>query len=127
MYTIGVQRSFRATHFLVGSFGQEELTPHSHPYLVEWRIGVPTLDSNGFGVDIALMERLLEELLTKYDSVLLNDLPFFAQRQSSLEHVCLFFWQELAKTPAAGGAATQMTLRIWENDHAWAELEQPLG
>ena len=125
MFATGVQHKLNAYHALVGDFG-EETTPHTHPYLVEWRVATERLDENGFATDIAAMEAVIAEELSAIDGVLLNDLPYFEDRQTSLENVCTFlherFKTALEKREAAPPESI-MTVRIWESDTAWASFE----
>ncbi len=128
MYRTGVQRRFTARHALVGDFGDES-TPHTHSYLVEWIRESRDLDENGFATDIAAMEAALEDELTAIDDRLLNDMPFFAQIQTSLENVCRFLHSRLETNlihrTGDRDASDQdnSVVRIWENDSAWASYE----
>lgn len=116
-YHTGISRSFRVRHFLRGDFGDESV-PHSHPYRIEWVCRSPGLDQNGFAVDIARMEHSLEALLARLDDVLLNDLPYFRERQPSLENLASYLLDQLeAHTPAG---VEERTIRIWESETAWA-------
>lgn len=132
MYQTGVQRRFTARHALVGDFG-EETTPHSHSYLVEWIRTSRELDDNGFSTDIAAMEGALQEELERVDDRLLNDLPFFENRQTSLENVCRFLYERLEENlkrrmgGIARGDAGKSLLRIWENERAWASYDPSLS
>jgi len=121
VFSTGVSRPLRARHALVGDFGDESV-PHSHPYRVELICSSATLDPNGFSTDIAVMEEALEEVLGEIDDVMLNDLPFFADRQSSLENLTLYLVAELrSRLRARGTEPTEpLEIRIWENEFAWA-------
>ena len=126
MFSAGVSRPLRARHYLVGDFGDES-TPHSHPYRIELVSSTPSLDDNGFSTDIAAMEAVLEEVLGSIDDVLLNDLPWFAGRQPSLENLALYLVERLRDGLEARGAAPEepLEIRIWENEHAWAGYREP--
>jgi 6-pyruvoyltetrahydropterin/6-carboxytetrahydropterin synthase len=122
MFHTGVRRRLTARHFLVGDFGPET-TPHAHPYDIEWVCGVAELDGAGFGVDIALMERILEDVLREIDDRLLNDLDYFQDRQPSLENLAVFL--ELRLRAELESAVSELSLQsssvqIWESDTAWA-------
>lgn len=132
MYQTGVQRRFTARHALVGDFG-DETTPHSHGYLVEWIRTSKKLDDNGFSTDIAAMEGALQEELESIDDRLLNSLPFFENRQTSLENVCRFLYERLEENlekrtgGVAEGDARKSLVRIWENERAWASYDPSLS
>ena len=127
MFSTGVSRPLRARHFLVGDFGDESV-PHAHPYRIELVCNSASLDANGFSTDIALMESVLEGVLAEIDDVLLNDLPYFEQRQPSLENLALYLVEELrARLTARSAAPSQpLEIRIWENEHAWAGYRETL-
>lgn len=130
MYRTGVERMFTARHALRGDFGDESL-PHTHSYRVEWICRTEGLDAGGFSVDIALLEQSLESLLSGLDDRLLNDLPFFENRQPSLENVAFYLHRELERSfVGAGGTlrpVSSMEVRIWESATAWASFESPPG
>ena len=132
MYQTGVQRRFTARHYLVGDFG-DETVPHTHSYLVEWIRTSGGLDDNGFSTDIAAMEAALEDELSRIDDQLLNDMPWFAGKQTRLENVCRFLWENLEgnlKKRLGGVAQNDMQrscIRIWENESAWASYDPTLS
>ena len=126
MFHTGIRRSFTARHALRGDFGEESV-PHSHPYQVEWRVTTEKLDENGFSVDISLMERVLEETLREVDSVLLNDLPFFSNRQPSVENTAVFLGERLSAGLYAYSYPLKriknMSITVWESESAWASYD----
>lgn len=117
MFSTGIQHDLQARHFLRGNFGDES-HPHSHPYRVELICRTSSLDSNGFSTDIDLLESSLSTTLSGINDVLLNDLPYFQDRQPSLENLCMFIFQSLKKDLA--GSAQEIEVRIWESATAWA-------
>jgi 6-pyruvoyltetrahydropterin/6-carboxytetrahydropterin synthase len=121
MFAAGVSRPLRARHYLAGDFGDES-TPHSHPYRVEAISRAAGLDANGFSTDIAALEAVMEEVLGGIDDVLLNDLPYFADKQPSLENLACYVAAEVRSGLDRRGAAPEQPLeiRIWENESAWA-------
>jgi 6-pyruvoyltetrahydropterin/6-carboxytetrahydropterin synthase len=123
MYQVGIRNRFQARHFLRGDFA-EESTPHGHDYELEWICRTEGLDENGFSVDIALLEELLETEARGVRDVLLNDLEFFRDRQPSVENMARFFHQRLLAALRGRGYAVdrivRAELRIWESPQAWA-------
>lgn len=114
-----MQRTFSASHFLRGDFGEENLV-HSHNYQVELRVLCPRLDENGFAADISLMEKVLETELARLDGTVLNKLDFFSSRQASLENLCVYLWKNVRSSGVVPKDAAGLELRIWEHEHAWA-------
>ncbi|OGO63131.1 MAG: 6-pyruvoyl tetrahydropterin synthase [Chloroflexi bacterium RBG_19FT_COMBO_55_16] len=119
MYTVAVKRDFIAQHFLIGGDWGPENELHSHHYQVEIQLEGETLDSHGYLVDIVDIEQNLESLLARFRDRTLNELPEFTGLNPSIEHfsgiLCEAF---LAGTNAPNISA--VTLKIWENDIAWA-------
>lgn len=121
MYSAGVTRPLRARHYLAGDFGEESV-PHSHPYRIELVCSSAELDEHGFSTDIAAMEQVLETTLAEIDDVLLNDLPWFTGKQTSLENLARYLVERLRSGLEQRGAAPRepLQIKIWENDNAWA-------
>jgi 6-pyruvoyltetrahydropterin/6-carboxytetrahydropterin synthase len=125
MYTVAVQRELIAQHFLIGGdFGPENHL-HSHHYRVEVRLTGPSLDSNGFLVDIDEVAALLAEVLETYRDKTLNDLPELQGLNPSLEHLCRVLCRRLA-----GGLhhrhLSTVTVAIRESDAAGAAFTEEL-
>jgi 6-pyruvoyltetrahydropterin/6-carboxytetrahydropterin synthase len=130
MYKAGVASEFEAKHYLRGDFGPES-EPHSHPYEVEAVCETDRLGPQGFSVNIALLEEVLWKELEKIDKRLLNELPYFAERQTSLENLASYLWEQIRVGLQQGLAEgeelpREMELRIWESPTAWAAYRAPL-
>ena len=123
MYQVGIKNRFQARHFLRGDFG-EESSPHEHAYELEWICATEGLEENGFSVDIALLEELLEAEVLAVRGRLLNDLEFFRERQPSVENMARFFHRRLFDALEGRGYAVariaRAELKIWESPQAWA-------
>jgi 6-pyruvoyltetrahydropterin/6-carboxytetrahydropterin synthase len=122
-YTVGVQRPFIARHYLVGGDWGEENLPHAHAYLVEVRLTGSKLDRHGYLVDIDQIVDRLAALIDRFKNQLLNELPEFAVINPSLEHFSRILCDDLcAKTRVPGLAS--ISVKLWENDTAWAEYRR---
>ena len=128
MYKVGIRNSFRASHFLTGIVGPES-SPHEHTYALQWVCSTETLDDNGFAVDIALLEELLQQEVEAVRGQLLNGLEFFRERQPSVENMARFFHSRMLEAlagrsyPVARIVSAELT--IWESDSAWASYTAP--
>jgi 6-pyruvoyltetrahydropterin/6-carboxytetrahydropterin synthase len=120
MYTLGVQRSFTAYHYLVGGDWGAENQRHAHDYKLELRLDASSLDQHGYCVDIVQVEEALDAFVQAHAGATLNDLPPFAGLNPSIEHFCRIAAEAL-RTPVAAPNLTALSVRIWENDIAWAE------
>ncbi len=119
MYTVAVKRDFVAQHFLIGGDWGPENDRHSHHYVVEVQLEGSTLDQHGYLVDIVDIEHNLELLVAYYKDKTLNELPEFSDLNPSIEHFSRIFCHRLAERIQAPNLSA-ITLKIWENDIAWA-------
>ncbi|HEX6385018.1 MAG TPA: 6-carboxytetrahydropterin synthase [Anaerolineae bacterium] len=119
MYTIAVKRDFVAQHFLVGGDWGAENEWHSHHYVVEVQLEGMSLDQHGYLVDIVDIENRLETLVASYRDQTLNELPEFAGLNPSIEHFARIFCQGLAERIQTPNLSS-ITVKIWENEIAWA-------
>ena len=125
MYTMGVKRDFMAQHFLVGGDWGAENLRHSHHYQVEVQLEGRQLDAHGYLVDIVEVEKHLQSLVDYFRDRMLNELPEFAGRNPSIEHLARIICQSLAEKIGAGNLSA-VRVKIWENDIAWAAYREKL-
>jgi 6-pyruvoyltetrahydropterin/6-carboxytetrahydropterin synthase len=119
MYTLAVERDFVAQHFLIGGDWGAENQWHSHHYRLELQLEAPELDRHGYLVDIVDVEKKLGEIVDQYKDKTLNELPDFSDLNPSIEHFCRIIAQQLiARLDTT--ALTALTVKIWENEIAWA-------
>ena len=123
MYCVAVKRSFSARHYLVGGDWGEENDLHTHDYQVEVRLEGPGLDEHGYLVDIVDIEQNLDRLTGYYRNKTLNDLPRFAGINPSIEHFARILCRDLSKSIKPSNVEA-ITVRVWENDIAWASYRE---
>lgn len=124
-YTVAVKRDFVAQHRLVGGDWGPENELHSHHYQVEVQLEGAELDRHGYLLDIVDIEQRLEGLITHFRDKTLNSLAEFHELNPSIEHFARILWDGMI----AGGALpnlTALTVKIWENDIAWASFRREL-
>jgi 6-pyruvoyltetrahydropterin/6-carboxytetrahydropterin synthase len=119
MYQLCVVREFEAFHHLIGAEWGAENRPHAHHYRAEVILEGPLVDEHGFLVDLVDLEARLGEVVDQYSGRRLNDLPSFASLNPSLEHFSRIFCHELSSAIQAPNLRA-ITLRLWENELAWA-------
>ena len=122
MYTVAVKRDFVAQHFLIGGDWGPENDWHSHHYVVEVQLEGAKLDKHGYLVDIVDIEHNLEALVAYYKDKTLNEFPEFANLNPSIEHFSRIFCHQLAERITAPNL-NAITIKIWENDIAWASYK----
>ena len=125
MYAIAVQRDFIANHFLTGGDWGPENETHAHHYVVEIRVSGRELDDNGYVVDICEIETVIEELVNRYRDQMLNRLAEFDGLNPSLEHFARIISDSISEKIHTRNL-TALTVKIWENDIAWAAYTKDL-
>ena len=126
MYGVAVRRDFIAQHYLIGGDWGAENELHSHHYQVEVRLEGDKLDRHGYLVDIVEIEQNLEALLNGFRDCTLNDLAEFEGLNPSIEHFSHILWTAFTRRLQAGNLLAA-SVRLWENEIAWAEFRGPLG
>jgi 6-pyruvoyltetrahydropterin/6-carboxytetrahydropterin synthase len=126
MYTLAVQRDFVAQHFLIGGDWGAENFWHSHHYRLELQLEGAELDRHGYLVDIVHVEELLAQVVTQYKDKTLNELPEFAGLNPSIEHFCRIVATWFSAQLNAPNITT-VTVKIWENQIAWASYRVRRG
>ena len=119
MYTVAVKRDFIAQHFLIGGDWGAENEPHSHHYQVEVQLEGQELDQHGYLVDIVDIEQSLDSLVAHFRNRTLNELPEFTGLNPSIEHFSRILCEAFVARINAPNISS-LTLKIWENDIAWA-------
>ena len=119
MYTVAVKRDFVGQHFLIGGDWGAENIRHSHHYVVEVQLAGENLDRNRYLVDIVDIERHLDDLVGRYRDKTLNDLPEFDGLNPSIELFSRILCEAMSERISADNI-TAVTVRMWENDIAWA-------
>jgi len=119
MYTLALQRSFKAWHHLIGGDWGAESEPHTHPYRIELRLEGGELNEHGYLIDLLEVERRLGEVLNTYQGTDLNTLQDFAGLNPSLENFARILCTRLARS-LGGGRLKSVAVQLWESETAWA-------
>lgn len=122
MYRVAVRKEFVAQHYLIGGDWGAENQVHSHPYRLELELGGETLDQHGFLVDIVEINRHLDGLIARYRDRTLNDLHEFQGLNPSIEHFTRILCEQISAAIQAENVC-RVTVRLWENDNAWASFK----
>jgi 6-pyruvoyltetrahydropterin/6-carboxytetrahydropterin synthase len=121
-YAVAVRREFTARHILIGGDWGAENELHEHHYAVEFRLKGCQLDRHGYLIDIDAATAALDEQVGRYRDKTLNSLPEFAGLNPSLEHLARVMGVALAAS--LDSHIQGLTVRIWENEYAWAEYRK---
>lgn len=123
IYTVAVERDFIGRHWLFGGAWGAENEIHSHHYKVEARLEGSELDRHGYLVDIVDIEAALDELIGRHRDRTLNELPEFKDLNPSIERLSKLFCEALSERVHAPNI-TAVTVKIWENQIAWASYRR---
>ena len=119
MYTLRVRRTFVAQHYLTTPNAGPENEWHSHQFDLEVILKGPSLNEDGYLLDIVELKSIMDTLVDRYTDATLNDLPEFDNLNPSIEHFaricCDYINNNIEKDNI-----NSTTVRIWEDDEAWA-------
>ncbi len=118
-YTVGVLRDFVAQHFLFGGDWGRENQLHSHHYRMEAIFEGEKLDRHGYLLDIAVVKTQLEAVVERFRDKTLNELPELGGQNPGLEPFARVLAESLAGRLDTAGL-TGLTIKLWENDEAFA-------
>jgi len=124
-HRLAVRRQFIAQHYLTVPDPGPEGEVHSHEFTAEVEFAAPELGEYGYLVDIDAVESILDDLEDRYADALLNDLPEFEGENPSVERFATYFGDRLAEA-LSDPTPTRLTVRMWEDDLAWASHERRL-
>jgi len=124
-YRLTVRRGFIAQHFLTVPDPGPEGEVHSHEFTVEVEFAGPELGEYGYLVDIDAVEAALDGLEARYRDALLNDLAEFGDENPSVERFARLFGDRFVER-LGDVTPTRLTVRVWEDDLAWASHERSL-
>jgi 6-pyruvoyltetrahydropterin/6-carboxytetrahydropterin synthase len=99
-----------------------EREEHAHQYLVEVVARGAAVDELGYLVDISELKGSLAAVLERYRGRCLNELDDFRSLVPSLEVLARAIWRHISSDLAAS-AVSSLTVRVWEDDDAWASHE----
>ncbi|MBT8402366.1 MAG: 6-carboxytetrahydropterin synthase [Gemmatimonadetes bacterium] len=120
MYTVSAQAHYDAAHFLRNYEGKCNRL-HGHRYVVEAAVQAAELNESGIAFDFVDLKRELRALAELLDHYNLNELPYFADVETSAENQARWFYDELKKRLPAEIADGLLYARIWETPTQWAQ------
>ena len=95
MFTVSVETSFRASHQLVLADGSKE-PPHSHNWLVTANVSSDNLSSTGVVIDFHKLKAMVDNIVGKFDNMVLDKIDYFQQNNSSAENVAKYIYEKLS-------------------------------
>jgi 6-pyruvoyltetrahydropterin/6-carboxytetrahydropterin synthase len=102
MYSVRIEDSFAAAHFLTRYHGKCERL-HGHNYRVRVTALGKELDEGGMLVDFGILKGALRKVVAELDHTSLNDHPAFSDGSPSAERIARFVFERMRdEAPAAG-------------------------
>lgn len=118
LYRTGLSSRLRSRHYLPEAPSHEK-EEHSHDYIVEVTVAGQELDGKGYLIDIDELKAALSVVLERYEGRCLNELPEFHSLPPSLENLS----REVHDRLRDRLGVPSVSVRIWEDQAAWAGYE----
>jgi len=125
VYSVCVRRRLTAEHFLTVPDAGDEGELHAHDYLLEVTVEGPSVGPHEYLIDIDELGDKVDAVVSDYQGQVLNELPAFAGSNPSLERFAFATCGRLSDD-LADDMITSLTVRIWEDDLAWAAYSTEL-
>lgn len=122
MYRLAVKRDFIAQHYLIGGDYGAENEHHSHHYALEVQLTGPTLNEQGYLLDIVEVEESLDQVIDIYRDATLNELPEFSGLNPSLEHFARILYERLTGSIDTGSLESVL-VKLWEDRDTYVEYQ----
>jgi 6-pyruvoyltetrahydropterin/6-carboxytetrahydropterin synthase len=121
MYAICVKKEFKAEHNISYADGKTD-AKHCHDWIVEVYIESEKLSEEGLVLDFAIVDALLDEILSTCKDTYLNDLEPFRGINPTAENISEWLYHECQKKMPCPSRLTKIIL--WEGKN-YAALFTP--
>ena len=112
MYQVTVESHFDAAHYLRDYHGKCE-NMHGHRFKVVVTLTAQALNDSGLAYDFVELKHHLNEVLTVFDHVCINDVKPFDMINASSENIARVIYERL--TPYFSQDAKLSAVEIWES------------
>jgi 6-pyruvoyltetrahydropterin/6-carboxytetrahydropterin synthase len=123
-YSVSVERSFVAQHYLTVPDCGRENELHSHTYTAEVEARGSSLDEHNYLIDIVGFEEAVERVTERYRDETLNDAPGF-EGNPSAEQFARVFAEGVSEMIDVPGVDS-VVVRMGEDDRATVSYENRL-
>ena len=122
MYLLNVRAHYDSAHFLRSYKGKCERL-HGHRYEVEAGLAFEQLGEGGMAYDFTDAKLHLRAIADAMDHQNLNDLPQFAELETSAENQARYIFEELRRRMGPEGEHV-LYVRVWETPNQWAQYSE---
>jgi len=119
MFRLTVIDSFASAHQLREYRGQCE-NLHGHNWKVEAVVEGKDLDDTGLLLDFKDLKRALKDILKELDHTLLNQHPFFQERNPTSENLAFYIFRRLEEALRVYPGVRVKSITVWESEKAGA-------
>jgi 6-pyruvoyltetrahydropterin/6-carboxytetrahydropterin synthase len=120
-YSVSVERSFVAQHYLTVPDCGDENELHSHTYTAETVARGGSLDEHSYLIDVVKLEDTVEKVTDTYTDTTLNEAPGF-EGNPSAEQFARIFALRVSEGVDTSEVET-ITVRMQEDDRATVSYE----
>ncbi|MEN8200357.1 MAG: 6-carboxytetrahydropterin synthase QueD [Thermodesulfobacteriota bacterium] len=114
MYDIFINTHFAGAHHLRDYPGDCE-KPHGHNWKIKVTVRASEVDELGMGIDFKILKKKVNSVVDQLDHRDLNELPAFAERNPSSEHIAAFLFDSL-KPELEHERYSLYSVEVWETD-----------
>jgi len=94
MFTISVERHFRASHQLILPDGSKEPV-HHHDWVVTADVSSEKLNNMGVVMDFQTLQAMMDKTVAGFDNTALESIGYFQQNNPSAENVAKYIYEKL--------------------------------
>ena len=94
MFTISVERHFRASHQLTLPDGSKEPV-HQHDWVVTASLSSERLNNMGVVMDFRVLQAMIDRTVAGFDNTALESNSYFQQNNPSAENVAKYIYEKL--------------------------------
>ena len=94
MFTISVERHFRASHQLILPDGSKEPV-HDHDWVVTASLSSEKLNNMGVVMDFRALKAMIDKTVAGFDYTALESTGYFQQNNPSAENVAKYIYEKL--------------------------------
>ena len=94
MFTISVERHFRASHQLILPDGSKEPV-HRHDWVVTASLSSERLNNIGVVMDFQTLQAMIDKTVAEFNDSALESISYFQQNNPSAENVAKYIYEKL--------------------------------
>lgn len=117
MFTISVERHFRASHQLILPDGSKEPV-HRHDWVVTASLSSERLNNIGVVMDFQTLQAMIDKTVAEFNDSALESISYFQQNNPSAENVAKYIYEKLLIELPEG--VKLQNIRVVEEPGCWA-------